>query len=1325
MKRAKRGLAVLLAVLLMFPAQSMAAESAAGVPTETAAVSEQQEENLTEEGGTEESPAVEEGESGNDSDEESQKEDAGQESGTSEETSGSAETESSENATEGLTEEQGTTVPEEGSTETSGIETTEENGTEASEETESAEAEETTEETTEELTEGTTEETTETMTEETETEVKTVPDEEILVNTGKHAYSIVGREDFQKYELGDDCFEEDGSYTIKIPEKDPFFPYEVQFSYGDEVTEEWFMTPDDSVEINGHEFFVSAEFSGEVITQMNLNVAGESVVVYPEEKEFTDEEGITPLSLLPLKRDYLNVYLRGFSPIELARVKMESVFAGQREIKDTDKIVWKYQNDYKDGYEISSPGDEINLSYYTSEGGTTWEMIVGEADQLAGSNIRYEIRIYTTDSSEWLKPVVHVQDADGVRKQIDVGEACYDDRYYTEDSGFRRYNRRCGGRVSTEAIAGKEKFISLNIDNSLFSKTRISSVRIFKGVQSEEEVMPGEDITDQIIGQGIPVQDDRYYFDEDLFLTGLDSSGNVIASLPLELYIYNDTTSTFTGISHYWQAKDKEEWTSELFDTRHTENEKDGCTYVVRSLYKGISASTLCRVEFDYVENGTTDDTKVTAAYVGKYNTIAEAQAAGAVDIKDTLSYPGYEADYSQGIYFTFFIGKDGSEQKKYYMNCKVKEGNTEKPGTPLNSGTTAYFNGLYDRNGTWVSCYCVDREEDSYAEYNYLTILVGKDTDLTALAPVFSVADKGHLYAAGSNSPEVSGKSYHDFSQGPVQYTASAEDGKNAKNFWLHVVKTEEGTGQLYINSLSDGNAETKVENGTVYSSREIMMDSYHGNIHDILLVNKGTQAIDGILVELSSDTVELDKYWTLTGNHELSAFDKKNIREPNLAKIRLRAKKPDTSGNHAGKDTEISGTLTVKSGNSILMVLNLTGWLGDPEIITNDIPHAVKYVPYGAMLQNNNKYSWNKPEYRKVSGKLPKGMVLKSNGEIYGVPRETGEFEFTVEMENTSHEFPSSQKTFILTVLENTDANVDASTDQGYNLTQRIQDISLDATESQTVVSQGVYDEFVDVYLDGKKLTEGEDYTSESGSTRITIRSQTLKASNVTGTHTIGIEFRTEGTDILKRAAQNYEVGGGSGNQDGGNSGSGNNENSGNHDNDNDDSDDGGSGVLPEINAGTATPAQGAVIGQTDGMTTEQVGETALPDLEGVNNGIVAYYTVQRGDTLWKIAEKFYGTGMYWTQIYEDNKNVLSNPNRIYAGQELVIRVTTYISKGTDENGNATYYIVEKGDTLSEIAKKMYGKRRYWRKIYKANETISDPNRIYVGQRILIPEL
>jgi LysM repeat protein len=48
---------------------------------------------------------------------------------------------------------------------------------------------------------------------------------------------------------------------------------------------------------------------------------------------------------------------------------------------------------------------------------------------------------------------------------------------------------------------------------------------------------------------------------------------------------------------------------------------------------------------------------------------------------------------------------------------------------------------------------------------------------------------------------------------------------------------------------------------------------------------------------------------------------------------------------------------------------------------------------------------------------------------------------------------------------------------------------------------------------------------------------------------------------------------------------------------------------------------------------------------------------YTVQAGDTLSKISRQFYGDAGQYTKIFNANRNVLQDPNKISPGQELVI--------------------------------------------------------------------
>jgi len=50
---------------------------------------------------------------------------------------------------------------------------------------------------------------------------------------------------------------------------------------------------------------------------------------------------------------------------------------------------------------------------------------------------------------------------------------------------------------------------------------------------------------------------------------------------------------------------------------------------------------------------------------------------------------------------------------------------------------------------------------------------------------------------------------------------------------------------------------------------------------------------------------------------------------------------------------------------------------------------------------------------------------------------------------------------------------------------------------------------------------------------------------------------------------------------------------------------------------------------------------------------------YIIKNGDSLWKIAEKELGSGHRWKYLYELNKDKIKNPNRLKAGQKIIIPI------------------------------------------------------------------
>ena len=51
------------------------------------------------------------------------------------------------------------------------------------------------------------------------------------------------------------------------------------------------------------------------------------------------------------------------------------------------------------------------------------------------------------------------------------------------------------------------------------------------------------------------------------------------------------------------------------------------------------------------------------------------------------------------------------------------------------------------------------------------------------------------------------------------------------------------------------------------------------------------------------------------------------------------------------------------------------------------------------------------------------------------------------------------------------------------------------------------------------------------------------------------------------------------------------------------------------------------------------------------------VTYYSIKSGDTLYAIAKEFYGNGMKYPEIFEANREVIKDADKIYPGQKIRI--------------------------------------------------------------------
>jgi spore coat assembly protein SafA len=178
----------------------------------------------------------------------------------------------------------------------------------------------------------------------------------------------------------------------------------------------------------------------------------------------------------------------------------------------------------------------------------------------------------------------------------------------------------------------------------------------------------------------------------------------------------------------------------------------------------------------------------------------------------------------------------------------------------------------------------------------------------------------------------------------------------------------------------------------------------------------------------------------------------------------------------------------------------------------------------------------------------------------------------------------------------------------------------------------------------------------------------------------------------------------------------------------------------VLAKLGSGQTTAQTQPVIKQIT-ITTKTTPAPASAQTPAASSGgsiTGSTYTVQRGDTLWGIAQRA-GVSL---QALEAANPQITNPNLIYPGQTVTIpaggtlpsaaqsaSVNTAANQGTSgytqQNTPArvstgSTYTVQRGDTLWGIAQR-YGVSL--QSLEAANPQIANPNLIYPGQTVNIP--
>lgn len=163
----------------------------------------------------------------------------------------------------------------------------------------------------------------------------------------------------------------------------------------------------------------------------------------------------------------------------------------------------------------------------------------------------------------------------------------------------------------------------------------------------------------------------------------------------------------------------------------------------------------------------------------------------------------------------------------------------------------------------------------------------------------------------------------------------------------------------------------------------------------------------------------------------------------------------------------------------------------------------------------------------------------------------------------------------------------------------------------------------------------------------------------------------------------------------------------------------------------------------GQPSDLDLTDLEQTEKSDKTGSDNlkveigeapkGLPAAHKVQKGEHLWQIAEKYYGSGYNWTDIAAANN--LKNADRLTEDMELTIpavgakqqtRVESETKMATPApSEKAGKYTTQAGDSLWSVAVSQYADGYQWPKVWEANKAKIGPNpdRLETGVELSIP--
>lgn len=153
---------------------------------------------------------------------------------------------------------------------------------------------------------------------------------------------------------------------------------------------------------------------------------------------------------------------------------------------------------------------------------------------------------------------------------------------------------------------------------------------------------------------------------------------------------------------------------------------------------------------------------------------------------------------------------------------------------------------------------------------------------------------------------------------------------------------------------------------------------------------------------------------------------------------------------------------------------------------------------------------------------------------------------------------------------------------------------------------------------------------------------------------------------------------------------------------------------------------------------VSTAIASEKSDADLDDAPGQEALAYTVQSGDSLWRIAERTLGDGQRWQEIADLNYGVpqadghsLTGEHWLNAGWVLTLPATAHTTSAPQSEVAPGQVVVAHGQTLEEIAADHLGDGSRWPEIFEASKvtvqsdgrTLTDPDLLRPGWVLTLP--